>query len=155
MCVVADPPTLIPMFKQSDPEHMEFVHVRDWIVTGPGKFVVGGSKYKIELLAVGSILPFLAELERRGKIVRYRDVDIDAEEVAVKLIEPSGDFDDHHLVALIRFSGCKLICIRDMRSHRFLRSTLLYSTSTARPNLYTRAKNKTLLNQNYIAHCCD
>ena len=154
MCVVADPPTLIPMFKQTDPEHIAFAPVRDWIVTGPGKFIIGGSKYKKELSAVKSIIPFLLELQRRGKIVSCIDAAVDAEEAAVKLIEPAVDFDDPHLVALIRLTGCRLICIRDPRSHRFLRATRLYVTSGDRPRLYTRAKNKTLLHHANVAPCC-
>ena len=154
MCVVADPPTMIPMFKVTDPEHIEFAPVRDWVLNGKGKFIIGGSKYKTELLAITSILPILKELERRGKIVRRADDEVDAEVAAVKLIEPTNDFDDPHLVALIRLTGCKLICVRDPRSHRFLRSVKLYHTSSDRPKLYTKAKNITLLCQANIKACC-
>ena len=145
MCIVADPPTLVPMFKVTDPEHLAFAPVRNWVVDGPGKFVIGGTKYKTELMAVASIIAFLKELEKRGKIIRKSDSDVDAEESAVKLIEPTKDFDDPHLVALVRLTGCKLICIRDPRSHRFLRAAKLYRATRDRPRLYTRAKNASLL----------
>jgi hypothetical protein len=154
MCIVADPPTFIPMFKPTDPEHAAFVSVRDWVIAGPGKFVMGGAKYKAELFAVRSVLPFLAELERRGKIVRRSDADVDADEMAVKRVEPANDFDDPHLVALVRLTGCRLICIRDPRSHRFLRAPRFYRTARDRPKLYTRPKNIALLGPHNLAACC-
>lgn len=154
MCVVADPPTLVPMFKSSDPDHSAFSAVKDWVTNGPGKFVMGGAKYRAELNAVRSVIPFLTELEKRGKIVRRSDVEVDAEELVVKTIEPTKDFDDPHLVALVRLTGCKLICIRDPRSHRFLRATQLYRSTKERPRLYTRAKNAGLLCNNNLAPCC-
>ena len=154
MCIVADPPTFISMFKSTDPGHADFVAVRDWVIGGPGKFVMGGAKYKSELRAVSSVLPFLAELERKGKIIRRTDAEVDADEVAVKAIEPANDFDDPHLVALIRLTGCKLICIRDTRAHKFLRSVRFYQSPKHRPSLYTRPKNGGLLRVENLAPCC-
>ncbi|MBN3816286.1 hypothetical protein G3N57_06500 [Paraburkholderia sp. Se-20369] len=58
------------------------------------------------------------------------------------------------MVALVRLSGCRLICIRDRRAHRFLRRLAFYTTGRQRPRLYTRAKNATLLCNNNIAPCC-
>jgi hypothetical protein len=142
------------MFKASDPEHAIFTPVREWISKGQGKFIMGGKKYASELLKVKSIIPLLAELERRGKIIRKSDVDVDAEEAIVKQIEPAKNFDDPHLVALVRLSGCKLICIRDPRSHQFLRAARLYNSPGERPKLYTRAKNIGLLCPSNVASCC-
>lgn len=154
MCIVVDPPTFVPMFKPTDPEHAVFSPVRDWVVGGPGKFVMGGAKYKTELMAVRSVLPFLAELERKGKIVRRLDKEVDDDETVVKAIEPAKDFDDPHLVALVRLTGCRLICIRDPRSHRFLRASAFYRSKKDRPRLYTRPKNNTLLCNQNLAPCC-
>jgi len=154
MCIVVDPPAFIPMFKQTDPEHSDFAAVRDWVISGPGKFVLGGAKYKGELFAVRSVLHFLTELERRGKVVRRNDAEVDADEAAVKVIEPAADFDDPHLVALIRLTGCRLICVRDPRAHRFLRATKFYATTKDRPKLYTRPKNGSLLCSQNLALCC-
>ena len=154
MCIVADPPTFVPIFKSSDPDHVEFAPVRAWVLDGPGKFVLGGTKYKAELQAVSSILPFLAELEKRGKIVRTSDQKVEMEEAMVKKIEPTKDFDDPHLVALVRLTGCRLICIRDTRAHRFLTAEVFYRSTKDRPRLYTRLKNQSLLCSNNVAPCC-
>lgn len=145
MCIVVDPPTLIPMFKTDDPEHPNFAPVKDWLTTGPGKLVIGGTKFKSELTAVSSMLRLIMEFDKRGKVLRQKDCDVDADEVIVKGIEPASDFDDPHLVALVRLSGAKLICTRDLRSHKYLRATKFYRTTLERPKLYTRAKNSALL----------
>jgi hypothetical protein len=115
---------------------------------------MGGATYNKELSAVRSIIGLLAELERRGKIVRRANAEVDAEESKVRQIEPSKDFDDPHLVALVRLTGCKLICIRDLRAHRFLRAAHFYRRLQDRPRLYTRAKNSPLLCAANIAPCC-
>lgn len=154
MCIVIDPPALIPMFKTADVEHQKFSPVRKWIVEGPGKIIIGGAQYRKELLDVISIIQFVKELERRGKVIRKCDAEVDRDVERIKRIEPCKDFDDPHLVALINLSGCKLICIRDPRAHRFLRNKKFYNNTKLRPRLYTRAKNSNLLCKDNIAPCC-
>lgn len=154
MCIVVDPPLFIPMFKTSDPEHTNFSPVLSWVKSGRGKFVMGGTKYSDELKKVKSILTVLTELEKRGKIIRADDKKVDEAVQVVKKIKPTADFDDPHLVAIVRVTLCKLICVRDPRSHRFLRDPLLYSQTTHRPSLYTRPKNQSLLCDGKLASCC-
>lgn len=154
MCIIADPPTFIPIFKETDPEYGKFSAVRDWVKNGPGKFITGGTTYQKELMAVKSIIGLLSELEKRGKVRRNNTTAVDREEGVVKALEPAQDFDDPHLVALVRVSGCKIICIRDPRSHRFLRMAKFYKSTKDRPKLYTREKNKNLLCNANMAPCC-
>lgn len=154
MCIVVDAPLFVPMFKTSDPKSVSYQPVRQWVVEGIGKFVIGGTKYKAELAKIPTVLPVLLELERKGKVVRISDAVVDAEEALVKVIEPRPDFDDPHLAALIRATGCRLICVLDPRSHKYLRASKLYKSPKARPNLYTRPKNKSLLCARNVAPCC-
>jgi len=154
MCIVVDPPTLIPIFKQSDPRHSDFAPVRNWVMFGPGKLVLGGTKYKGELSKVSSIIGFIRELEKQRKIVRKNDAEVDRDVAILKNLEPAADFDDPHLVALVRLSGCRIICILDPRAHRFLRKDSFYKATKDRPKLYTRTKNETLLCKDNIAPCC-
>ncbi len=154
MCIVVDPPLFISMFKRTDPDYEIYQPVQKWVDSGAGKFVMGGSQYNTELMSVKSILPILLEYERKGKTRRISNTEVDNEVELLRKIEPSKDFDDPHLAALIRVCGCKLICIRDPRSHRFLRSPKLYKSLKERPKLYTRVKNSKLLCQSNIAKCC-
>lgn len=154
MCIIADPPTFISIFKSTDPEYRKFSAVREWVKNGPGKFITGGTTYQKELMGVRSILGLLAELEKQGKVKRSSADLVDKEEALVRVLEPAADFDDPHIVALVRVSGCKLVCIRDPRSHRFLRMAKLYKSTKDRPKLYTREKNRNLLCNANIAPCC-
>ena len=154
MCIVVDPPSFIPMFKATDPCHADFKPILEWVTGGPAKFVFGGSQYQAELFAVRSVLPLLLEMEKRGKIVRASSAEVDAEVLVVRDLEPSADFDDPHLVAIVRLTGCRLVCLRDARAHRFVRSSSLYARPNARPKLYTRAAHHRLLCQDNLAPCC-
>lgn len=154
MCIIADPPTLIPIFKQTDPDHKTFSAVLEWVKKGGGKFIVGGTKYANELKAVKSIIPFMQELSRQGKVFNANTEAVDKEEANLKTICPVVDFDDPHLVALVKITGCRLICVRDPRSHKYLRMNKLYRSPLDRPKLYTREKNKSILCQKNVAACC-
>lgn len=154
MCIVIDPPVFISLLKIDDAEHEKFKPVFDWVVNGSGKFVTGGSKYKNELKKMSSILVILAELKKKGKIVSIDDGTVDFEVDVVKGIEPAKNFDDPHLVALIRLTNCKLVCTRDIRALPYLRSGKFYSSLSQRPKIYTRKKNTGLLCSKNIAKCC-
>lgn len=154
MCIVVDPPSFIPIFRSGDPNHSEFKSVLDWVTEGPAKFVLGGSQYQSELRAIRSVLPILLELEKKGKVVRIGTAEVDAEVTLVRALETSTDFDDPHLVAIVRLTGCKLVCLRDPRAHRYLRSSRFYARASARPKLYTRSRNGRLLCSENLAPCC-
>lgn len=154
MCIVCDPPALLAVFKEDHEKHLDFVAVRKWILEGPGKLVMGGSQYRNELARLRSLVSLIAELSKKNKIVRADDAAIDRDVADLKRIEPSTDFDDPHLVAIVRSTKCKVIGIIDPRAHRFLRRVDFYDQLRDRPNLYTRKKNSHLLCQNNISSCC-
>ena len=43
MAVVVDPPLFIPMLKTSDPNHQEYFDIKNWVLNGRAKFVIGGT----------------------------------------------------------------------------------------------------------------
>jgi hypothetical protein len=107
-----------------------------------------------EVAKIGSIAHTLAEYGRMGKLVHCPKETVDSEETLVKSIESSKKFNDPHLVALVRSSGCKLICTRDKNSHKYLTMIKLYRSSLERPKLYTQAGNSNLLRDSNIVACC-
>ena len=133
MCAVVDPPVFVSVFKSTDAHHEVFRHVLTWVERGNGKLVMGGTQFRQELTAVRSVLRPLAELERRNKIVRCNEEVVDAQVAIVRGLEKSKAFDDPHLVALVRLTGCRVICTKDEASHQFLRSAALYERPVTRP----------------------
>lgn len=142
------------MFKSGDPDHSTFLPVRDWVFNGHGKFVLGGTQYFQELSKISTVLAVLKEYEKMHRLIKINNEEIDRHCAEVKAIEPSPDFDDPHLVALVRATGCKLVCVRDPRSHRFLKAVRFYASSKLRPKLYTQRGNSILLCPKNIASCC-
>jgi len=145
MCIVADPPTFVPIFKVDSANHSDFQPIKNWVLRGGGRFVIGGSKYRKELNGLRSVLPLIAELARMNKIIRRPDNEVDAEEAVVKRIVPSSDFDDEHLVALIRLTGCRVVCTSDLRSHKYFKSDALFPNRADRPSIYSEATHSHLL----------
>ncbi len=60
------------------------------------------------------------------------------------MLRPS-DFDDHHLIAIIIVSGCKLICSDDSRLIHFLGEETCTHRSVSHPKIYSHAINGTIL----------
>ena len=154
MCIVVDAPLLISLFKSSDPNHEKYKPVLHWLKNGSGKLVFGGTTYLQELSAVASILNVLKEFEKLHKVVRIATNLVDEHQAAVKEIAPEKNFDDPHLVAIVRASSCKLICVNDPRSHKYLRDVRFYESGKYRPSLYTRPRNHQLLSESNIMKCC-
>ena len=96
----------------------------------------------------------LLELEKKNKIYRVNDNSVDDDVINLKKLEPSTDFDDPHLVALIRLSHAKIICVNDPRSHKFLKRNDFYEKPSLRPKLYTGSRNKRLLNNSNLSGIC-
>lgn len=147
-------PLFISFFKVTDPAHPKYRPVLEWIESGPGKLVLGGSQYQQELMKVGSVLRMLSEIEKKGKVKRADKTCVDKDVLDVKKMEPAADFDDPHLVTLIRLTGCKLICVNDPRSHKYLLADSFYGSPKLRPKLYTNHTHKHLLCASNIASCC-
>lgn len=154
MCIVVDPPLFISIFKSSDPDYSNFSGLRNWIENGPGKFVLGGSLYRKELLNVWSVLSLLSNFERSGKTVSIDDSNVDKEVKAVKQLNKSKDFDDPHLAALVRASLCKIIATRDKRSHKHLTDSTLYKKPCSKPKIYSGNRNNKILCKKNVASCC-
>src|ERR1700733_741215 len=108
MCIVIDINTLAGVFDKKSVNHAEFKDVFEWIFNGKGKIVYGGTKY-ISELSHTKYLPLFTEYNRMNKAVLVK-ANIDAETVVVSKMIQHPDFDDQHLVALLRVSKCKLVC---------------------------------------------
>lgn len=152
MCIIVDTNVLPNVFKQSSVNHAQFKPVRDWILEGKGKVVFGGTKYLGEIK--GTYLSFFLQLKKAGKAVYVNTALVDAEQQAVEQLIVHPDFDDPHLVGLLRVSGCKLICSLDSRAFPFFRHTLFFSPAANKPRIYSSLNNARLLCDKHIADLC-
>jgi len=151
MCIIIDTNTLPSVFDNKTLNHAEFKPVYDWINNGRGKVVYGGTKYVSE---IGKYLGLFIELRKENRAVYINDIKVDNEEVSVSHQIQHVDFDDQHLVSLLRVSGCKLMCSLDRRAYRFFKHPDFFYPASKRPKIYRGFGNRNLLNDNNIADVC-
>jgi hypothetical protein len=163
MCIVLDASVFTSIINSKSTKNIEFKPVFDWIAYGRGKAVYGGSKYSNELKNNHRFRSFLQELERRGKTVL---IDCDAVDGACDSLVRTvygKNFNDHHIMAIILVSGCRLICSEDKGLHALVAA--LYSRKyrgmvkaiggrVSRPRIYQNRKHISLLCDGNIANCC-
>lgn len=114
MCIIIDTCALSRVFSKDDNKHKEFAPVLRWIIGGPGFVVYGGSKYFEELGRASHYLSLLTELRRSGRAKVVDRHAVDSEQAIVEeLVPPSCN--DSHIIAIVRASGCRLICTDERR----------------------------------------
>lgn len=145
MCIVIDMNVLPSILNAKAVDHYKYIDVYKWVFEGKGFIVFGGTHYIRELRALGSYLGIISELQRKGRTRRVIDELVDKEEVRVaKLLKGSG-CDDCHLIAIIRTSGCRLICSNDKRADKYLKSRKCYLKGQRPPHIYRDKNHKHLL----------
>lgn len=151
MCIVIDTNTLPSVFDKKNKDHEQFKPVLDWIISGNGKVVYGGTKF-IEEIGPKLLALFVA-LKTAGKAVNYDNVIVDNDAIEISGMIQHKDFDDQHIVALLRKSGCKLICSLDARAYPYFQHSMFFSPRK-KPKIYSSLRNADLLSNTNIAKIC-
>lgn len=152
MCIIIDTNALASVFQSNSADHNQFKHVLDWIMNGKGKIVFGGTKYKRELNE--RYISLFEEFKKANKSIHIDDVLVDKEEEIVSKLLSDKDFDDQHLVGLLRISKCRLICSNDKRAYKYFKHNKFFPHAKNRPRIYSNSKNKNLLSDKYISSIC-
>jgi hypothetical protein len=146
MCIVVDANVFSEVLNK-DPKS-SFKPVSDWIYSSLGKFVIGGTKYKEEIgfNEHESKINQLNQLKKASKLVLIADDKVDKEENGLKA-KLDKNCDDHHIIALLQVSGCKLLASKDQRSFSYIQKN-------TKAKIYSSEKNSDLLISSNIAKCC-
>lgn len=150
MCIIIDINTIPSVFSKSAEDHSEFEPVFKWIIEDCGFMIYGGTKFKSELSKLKKYLGFLLELKKMNKIRECSTEDVDKVQKDIKAIIPDEDFDDPHIAAIIKVTGCRLICTKDARSVKYIQDKKIYNKGFIIPKFYTGKRNKKILNPNNI-----
>lgn len=155
MCIIIDANTFCSVFNTTSTKHYHFEPVYRWIIYGKGFLVYGGTTYKNELKNAATYLGLFVELKKSGKAVEVDEDLVDQEERTVySIIKASSTFDDGHLVAIVRISGCRLICTEDKSSDKYIKKKSLYRKGQKPPAIYryrSRRHVRLLCNKNIVA----
>lgn len=144
MCIILDTNILSCVFSSTSIRHEDFEPVLKWITAGHGRIVYGGEKYKAEISKT-PYLKIFSILNTFNRTIPLNDVLVDNEQHFIESIENDPDFDDPHIIAMVRVSGCKLICSNDIRSIRFVSDKKFYTSPIKPPKFYTKKRNRSLL----------
>ncbi len=150
MCIIIDINALGPVFDRNNSSHEEFKPVLTWIKTRKRCVAYGGTSYTTELARTPKFLAVLGQLNKAGLVWHLDTNSVDKAEKAVRAIETKKDFDDPHIVAMVRQSGCQIVCTLDTRSHKYLKDRRFYERGTQRPKLFTSKGHATLLKDRNI-----
>lgn len=150
MCIVVDTNSMASVFKATSSDHEEFKPVKDWIIEGKGKLVIGGSDY---LREISSYIAIITELSKANKVIRLNLEDIDSETSILKDKIEHKNYDDPHIIALLSISRCRLICSKDSRAYPYFKNGNLYKNRKA-PLIYKSSRNKNLLCDRNISEVC-
>jgi predicted nucleic acid-binding protein len=146
MCIIIDTNTLSKVFKSSDKEHLKFKPVLDWILSGNGKIIVGGTKFDEEIFEkISWFRKLFIILKDLNKVVIIDLKKVDAYQALVEKKRKHRDFDDPHLIALLATSNCRVLCTGDSRAFPFIRDRDLYPKRKTPPAIYSNEKNSNLL----------
>lgn len=150
MCIIVDTNCFAPVFDRKSEKHDQFAPVLEWIISGKGKLIYGGSKYFEELKKASRYLKIINSLKKIGKAILVPKELVDKEQKRIEKKITDSDFDDPHLPAIVIVSKCKIICSSDTRSIKYVTQSKLYPKGIDIPKYYTGIKNKKLLCDKYI-----
>jgi hypothetical protein len=116
MCIVIDINVISCVFNPENSCHNEFKPVENWILKRNGKIVIGGKTYMDELKKMEKFLRLFRDLKSIGKVVTLDDEEVDKYEKEIKSKVGDSKFNDPHIIAIIAFSKCRVLCSNDIES---------------------------------------
>ena len=142
MCVVVDINALCFVFGED--AHGLFAPIKNWITNGNGFFVFGGDKYIQELYKTQKYVKIIRLLNDKGRVRIIKKDVVNRKESELRMKIGCSDCDDHHIIAILDSSGCRLLCSVDKRSFRFVKDRTNY-TDNKRPKIYSGIRQTKLV----------
>ena len=84
MCVIVDTNCLASVFECKSENHPQFAPVLEWIISGKGKLIYGGSKYIGELSKARKYLKIINLLKNKGKAICVEKERVDKEQERIE-----------------------------------------------------------------------
>jgi len=151
MCIIIDTNVISTVIDKTTQNHANFKELHEWIFRGKGKIIYGGTKY---LKEVSKYAVLFTELRKIGKAVYISNGLVDNQEAVVSEQINHPNFDDQHLIALLKVSKCKLICSLDARAYPYFRHALFFQPASNKPRIYSSSRNKSLLCDKNLCELC-
>jgi hypothetical protein len=165
MCIVIDTNLFSSICNIDSHDHGDFKPVLEWVLNSKAKILYGGSTYESEVKKHSKFRRLLFEFEHKGKAQNIIKEYVNNVEEFLKPKFIRVDFDDHHIIAILLVSGCKLLCSKDSglvdllkssyksQSIKNIKKQFNYINTTVRPKIYKSTKNADLLCDRNIVVC--
>lgn len=95
----------------------EFTPLVVYVSFGSGCVAYGGKTYGKELAKHKKFFSLLLEWEKKRKAIRLEKDIVDKNEVFLKAEFRRSNFDDHHILGMVVYSGAELVCSIDRGLH--------------------------------------
>jgi len=112
MCLIIDANRISSIVNRDE----DSVPILEWLLEDKSQIALGGSKIRNEYSKHAGFFRYIGELEKSGKVRIAKDENVDAEEINL-LQSKDLSSDDHHVIALARVTGCRLVYSSDMALH--------------------------------------
>jgi hypothetical protein len=136
MCIILDA-NCLGLFTSAD---KSMAPVSAYFVKN-GSIAIGGSKLKTEYKKNGKFVSFLAELVRKGQVLRIDDDDADSLAAAIGN-EAIAKSDDPHILAIAALSNARILVSHDQPLHQDFTSTNFF---IPKGRIYQNKRHKRLL----------
>ena len=148
--VILDTNCFSHVFSRSDKRHGEYASFLEWLTSGPGYLVYGGTKYFDELKKSSGYLRLFSLLRQYNKAIVYdcRQIDLEMERIVAQFNTPK--FNDPHLAAIVIVSKSMVICTGDEKCIPFLKMKEIYEGRAKIPKFYTGDRCNNLLSKRYV-----
>jgi hypothetical protein len=143
--VIIDANTWGNVFDPSNRRHGAFRPVKEYVENNLKSLAWGGTHYAKELKRCPRYWGIHIELEKGKRAIRFDTCAIDDEEVRVKSLDSSIDFDDPHIIAIQIISHAPIICSCDGRAFKYFKDAKFYPKAHDRPKIYSKKSHAELL----------
>ena len=158
MCAIVDVNNCYKIFGNPEQRTPAGSYFLDWLGGESGRLILGGTKFNSEIGKVWDYVVWLKTATRTGHVHRVEDHLVDTAERELA----AGDkckSDDHHLIALARIGGARLLFSEDPDLHEDFRNPGIIANPRGR--VYSTrfdhevsVEHRRLLNPRYRSDMC-
>jgi hypothetical protein len=98
-----------------------------YVSFGKGSVGYGGKTYEKELARHRKFLQILLEWEKKRKTIRLERGIVDKNEAFLQANFKGRRFDDHHILAMVVYSGAEIVCSIDQGLHALVDACYSYA----------------------------
>ena len=158
MCAIVDVNNCYKIFGNLEQRTPAGSYFLNWLEGASGRLILGGTKFNSEIGRVWDYVVWLKTATRSGHAHRVGDHLVDVAERELEALDECQS-DDHHLIALARLGGARLLFSEDLDLHEDFKNPKI--VANPRGKVYSTRfdhevseEHRRLLNQRFRSEMC-